>query len=34
MWAGALLRDDYIREIEKAGFEAEILAEDIEISER
>ncbi len=32
--AGALLRDDYLREIEKAGFEVEILAEDIEISER
>ena len=32
--AGALLKDDYIREIEKAGFEVKILAEDKEISER
>jgi arsenite methyltransferase len=32
--AGALLKDDYIREIERAGFEVEILSEDTEISER
>jgi arsenite methyltransferase len=32
--AGALLKDDYIREIEKTGFEVEILAEDTGISER
>jgi SAM-dependent methyltransferase len=32
--AGALLKDEYIREIERAGFEVEILAEDKEISER
>jgi arsenite methyltransferase len=31
--AGALLKDDYVREIEKAGFEVKILAEDKEISE-
>jgi len=32
--AGALLKDDYVREIERAGFEVKILAEDKEISER
>jgi SAM-dependent methyltransferase len=32
--AGALLKDDYIREIEQAGFEVKVLAEDTEISER
>ena len=31
--AGALLKDDYLREIEKAGFEVKILAEDKEISD-
>jgi arsenite methyltransferase len=31
--ASALLKDDYVREIEKAGFEVKILAEDKEISE-
>ena len=32
--AGALLKDDYIHEIEKAGFEVKVLGEDAEISER
>jgi SAM-dependent methyltransferase len=32
--AGALLKDDYIREIEQAGFEVKVLGEDSEISER
>jgi len=32
--AGALLKDDYVLEIERAGFEVEILTEDTEISER
>jgi len=32
--AGALLKEDYIRKIEKAGFEVKILSEDKEISER
>ena len=32
--AGALLKDDYVRKMELAGFEVEILAEDREISER
>ena len=32
--AGALLKDDYVREIERAGFEVKILAEDKEISDR
>jgi len=32
--AGALLKEDYIREIEQAGFEVKVLAEDTEISER
>jgi arsenite methyltransferase len=32
--AGALLKDEYIHEIEQAGFEVEILAEDTEISEK
>ena len=32
--AGALLKDDYIHEIEKAGFEVKVLGEDTEISER
>jgi arsenite methyltransferase len=32
--AGALLKDDYVREIEQAGFKVKILAEDREISER
>jgi arsenite methyltransferase len=32
--AGALLKADYVREIERAGFEVEILSEDTEISER
>ena len=32
--AGALLKDDYVREIEMAGFEVAILSEDKEISER
>lgn len=32
--AGALLKDDYLREIERAGFDVKILAEDTEISER
>jgi len=32
--AGALLKDDYVREIEQAGFKVKILAEDTEISER
>ena len=32
--AGALLKDDYVRKMELAGFEVEILAEDKEISER
>ena len=32
--AGALLKDDYIREIEQAGFEVKVLGEDAEISER
>ena len=31
--AGALLKDDYVREIEKAGFEVKLLEEDKEISE-
>lgn len=32
--AGALLKDDYVREIERVGFEVKILAEDKEISKR
>lgn len=32
--AGALLRDDYLKTIEKAGFSVEVLSEDKEISER
>lgn len=32
--AGALLKDDYLRKIEMAGFEVKILSEDKEISER
>jgi arsenite methyltransferase len=32
--AGALLKDDYVRKIEMAGFEVKILLEDKEISER
>jgi SAM-dependent methyltransferase len=32
--AGALLKEDYVRKIESAGFEVKILAEDKEISER
>ena len=32
--AGALLKKDYLRKIENAGFEVKILAEDKEISER
>jgi arsenite methyltransferase len=32
--AGALLKDDYVRKMELAGFEVEILAEDRGISER
>lgn len=32
--AGALLKEDYIRKIEMAGFEVKVLAEDEEISER
>jgi ArsR family transcriptional regulator len=32
--AGALLKEDYLREIERAGFEVKILSEDKEISER
>jgi arsenite methyltransferase len=32
--AGALLKDDYLREIEHAGFEVKILDEDTEISEK
>jgi SAM-dependent methyltransferase len=32
--AGALLKEDYIRKIEMAGFEVKILSEDKEISER
>ena len=32
--AGALMKDEYIREIEQAGFEVKVLAEDAEISER
>lgn len=32
--AGALLKEDYMGKIEKAGFEVKILAEDKEISER
>ena len=31
---GALMKDEYIREIEQAGFEVKVLAEDAEISER
>jgi arsenite methyltransferase len=31
--AGALLKEDYVRKIEKAGFEVEVLSEDKEISE-
>jgi arsenite methyltransferase len=32
--AGALLKDDYVREIEMAGFEVAILSEDKEINEK
>ena len=32
--AGALLKNDYVRKIEKAGFEVKILSEDEEISKR
>jgi ArsR family transcriptional regulator len=32
--AGALLKNDYIRKIEEAGFEVKILSEDKEISQR
>jgi arsenite methyltransferase len=32
--AGALLKDDYLRKIERAGFEVKILSEDKEISAR
>jgi hypothetical protein len=32
--AGVLLKDDYVRRIELAGFEVKILSEDKEISER
>ena len=32
--AGALLRDDYLEKIEKAGFKVKILSEDRDISER
>ena len=32
--AGALLRDDYLEKIEKAGFKVKILSEDIDISGR
>ena len=32
--AGALLKDDYVREIERVGFKVKILAEDKAISER
>jgi len=32
--AGALLKDDYVREIERAGFNVKILAENIEISKK
>jgi arsenite methyltransferase len=32
--AGALLKDDYLRKIETAGFEVKILSEDKEISEK
>lgn len=32
--AGALLRDDYINKMKKAGFEVEILSEDLDISKK
>ncbi len=32
--AGALLRDDYLEKIKKAGFEVKVLGEDKEISKR
>ncbi len=32
--AGALLRDDYLKKIEKAGFKVKVLSEDKDISER